>query len=98
MRPPIPNLRGLIIGGAGLLTIIFVLVFVVRVTRMEAGHAGVQINLAGSQRGASEIPIRTGWVVYSPLSSQIIEFPTWADRGIDKRRHPRPSGQRGHGF
>jgi len=38
---------------------------------------GVEINLAGKQRGASEIPVRTGWVVYSPLSTQIIEFPTF---------------------
>jgi regulator of protease activity HflC (stomatin/prohibitin superfamily) len=38
---------------------------------------GVQINLAGNQRGASEIPVRTGWVVYSPLSTEIIEFPTY---------------------
>lgn len=52
-------------------------VFLVRVTRIEAGHVGVEINLAGKQRGASEIPVRTGWVVYSPLSTQIIEFPTY---------------------
>jgi regulator of protease activity HflC (stomatin/prohibitin superfamily) len=58
------------------LLIIFV-TFVTRVTRIEAGHVGVEINLAGSQRGASEIPIRTGWVVYSPLRTQIIEFPTY---------------------
>jgi regulator of protease activity HflC (stomatin/prohibitin superfamily) len=48
-----------------------------RVTRIEAGHVGVEINLAGQQRGASQIPIRTGWVVYSPLTTQIIEFPTY---------------------
>ena len=52
-------------------------IFLLRVTRIEAGHVGVVINLAGQQRGASEIPIRTGWVVYSPLSTQIIEFPTY---------------------
>jgi regulator of protease activity HflC (stomatin/prohibitin superfamily) len=52
-------------------------VFLLRVTRIEAGHVGVEINLAGKQRGASEIPIRTGWVVYSPLTTQIIEFPTF---------------------
>ena len=33
--------------------------------------------MAGSQRGASEIPIRTGWVFYSPLRSQVIEYPTF---------------------
>jgi regulator of protease activity HflC (stomatin/prohibitin superfamily) len=52
-------------------------VFLLRVTRIEAGHVGVEINLAGKQRGASEIPVRTGWVAYSPLSTQIIEFPTF---------------------
>lgn len=77
MRPPNPGLRTLIIGAGAILAAFFLLVFVVRVTRIEAGHVGVQINLAGSQRGASEIPVRTGWVVYSPLSSQIIEFPTY---------------------
>lgn len=77
MRPTIPGFRTLVIGAVGLLALIFVLSVVVRVTRIEAGHVGVEINLAGSQRGASEIPVRTGWVVYSPLSTQIIEFPTY---------------------
>ncbi len=62
----------------GVLIILLLLgVFLLRVTRIETGHVGVVINLAGQQRGASEIPIRTGWVVYSPLSTQIIEFPTY---------------------
>jgi regulator of protease activity HflC (stomatin/prohibitin superfamily) len=51
--------------------------FLVGVTRIEAGYVGVEVNLAGSQRGASEIPVRTGWVFYSPLTTQIIEFPTY---------------------
>ena len=62
----------------GVLLLVLVLsLFLLRVTRIEAGHVGVEINLAGKQRGASEIPVRTGWVVYSPLSTQIIEFPTF---------------------
>ena len=51
--------------------------FLMNVTRIEAGYVGVEVNLAGSQRGASEIPVRTGWVFYSPLTTQIIEFPTY---------------------
>jgi len=51
--------------------------FVASVTRIGAGYVGVEVVLSGSQRGASEIPIRTGWVFYSPLRSQIIEFPTF---------------------
>lgn len=54
-----------------------ILTNLVRVTRIDAGHAGIEINLAGSQRGASDIPIRTGWVFYSPLKSQVIQFPTY---------------------
>src|ERR1700675_3714499 len=77
MRPNIPGLRTVVIGAAVLLGLIILFSLLVRVTRIEAGHVGVEINLAGRQRGASEIPVRTGWVVYSPLSTQITEFPTY---------------------
>jgi regulator of protease activity HflC (stomatin/prohibitin superfamily) len=77
LRPQIPGLRNIVIGAAVLLVALFVLSFAVRVTRIEAGHVGVEINLAGKQRGASDIPVRTGWVMYSPLTTQIIEFPTY---------------------
>jgi regulator of protease activity HflC (stomatin/prohibitin superfamily) len=74
---PPRNLKPFLFGGAALLVLLVFLAFVARVTRIEAGHVGVEINLAGNQRGASEIPVRTGWVVYSPLSTQIIQFPTF---------------------
>jgi len=77
MRPAIPGMRVIVIGVAAFFVIFILLLFLLRVTRIEAGHVGVEINLAGQQRGASEIPIRTGWVVYSPLTTQIIEFPTY---------------------
>jgi SPFH domain / Band 7 family len=62
---------GVIVG----LLVLFNSVF--KVTRSEAGYEGVEINLAGAQRGAQDIPVRTGWVFYSPLRTQIIEFPTF---------------------
>jgi regulator of protease activity HflC (stomatin/prohibitin superfamily) len=71
------NMKFLFFGVAGLVVLLLLALFVLRITRIEAGHVGVEINLAGSQRGASEIPIRTGWVVYSPLRTQIFEFPTY---------------------
>ncbi len=61
----------------GLIAFLIVSNIFMKVTRIEAGHVGIEINLAGSQRGPSEIPIRTGWVFYSPLQTQIIEFPTY---------------------
>ena len=51
--------------------------YVASITRIGAGFVGVEVVLSGSQRGPAEIPIRTGWVFYSPLRSQIIEFPTF---------------------
>ena len=51
--------------------------YIASITRIGAGYVGVEVVLSGSQRGASEIPVRTGWVFYSPLRSQVIEFPTF---------------------
>jgi regulator of protease activity HflC (stomatin/prohibitin superfamily) len=72
-----PALKLAAMGVGAFIFLVLLGVFLVRVTRIEAGHVGVEINLAGKQRGASEIPVRTGWVVYSPVSTQIIEFPTF---------------------
>jgi hypothetical protein len=91
LRPAIPGLRNIIIGAAVVLVVLFLLSFAVRVTRIEAGHVGVEINLAGRQRGASEVPVRTGWVLYSPLTTQIIEFPTYVQTEVDQGHHRRPS-------
>jgi hypothetical protein len=77
MRPAIPGLKAIVIAVAVLIAALILFAVLLRVTRIEAGHVGVEINLAGQQRGASQIPIRTGWVVYSPLTTQIIEFPTY---------------------
>jgi len=44
--------------------------------RIDAGHVGIQVKLAGGTRGVQDIPVVTGWVFYNPLTEQIIEFPT----------------------
>ncbi len=45
-------------------------------TRIDAGHVGVRVKLAGSQRGVQDAEIAVGWVFYNPLTEQIIQFPT----------------------
>lgn len=50
---------------------------IVHATRVNAGYVGVEVHLAGTLRGAQDIPVRTGWVFYSPLKTQIIQFPTF---------------------
>jgi regulator of protease activity HflC (stomatin/prohibitin superfamily) len=44
-------------------------------TRIDVGHIGVKIKLAGSDRGVQDMQLKTGWVFYNPLSDQIVEFP-----------------------
>jgi regulator of protease activity HflC (stomatin/prohibitin superfamily) len=46
------------------------------VTRVDAGHVGVRVRLAGSTRGVQDSPTVQGWVFYNPLTEQIVQFPT----------------------
>jgi regulator of protease activity HflC (stomatin/prohibitin superfamily) len=45
-------------------------------TRVDAGHVGIRVRLAGSDRGVQDMPVVTGWVVFNPLTEQIVLFPT----------------------
>lgn len=45
-------------------------------TRVDVGHVGIQVSLAGSSRGVQNAPIVTGWVFYNPVTEDVIEFPT----------------------
>ncbi|MFI5301383.1 MAG: prohibitin family protein, partial [Polyangiales bacterium] len=46
------------------------------VTRVDAGHVGVRVRLAGDVRGVQSSPTVQGWVFYNPLTEQVIQFPT----------------------
>jgi regulator of protease activity HflC (stomatin/prohibitin superfamily) len=44
--------------------------------RVDAGHVGIRVKLAGSDRGVQDMPVVTGWVIYNPLTEQLVLFPT----------------------
>src|SRR5271170_5070644 len=44
--------------------------------RVDAGHVGIRVKLAGSDRGIQDMPTVTGWVLFNPLTEQIVLFPT----------------------
>jgi regulator of protease activity HflC (stomatin/prohibitin superfamily) len=46
-------------------------------TRIDAGHVGLKINMAGSDKGVSNVTEVTGWVFYLPWATQIEEFPIY---------------------
>jgi regulator of protease activity HflC (stomatin/prohibitin superfamily) len=45
-------------------------------TRIDAGHVGIRVKLAGSDRGVQDMQIKMGWVLYNPITEQVITFPT----------------------
>ncbi len=67
-------LRNLIMLGA--VTLIVLFAGCSMTTRVDAGHVGIRVRLAGSDRGVQDAPVVTGWVIYNPISEQIIIFPT----------------------
>ncbi|HVW27867.1 MAG TPA: prohibitin family protein [Polyangiaceae bacterium] len=61
---------------AAVALVAFFVVTSATVTRIDAGHVGIRVRLAGSARGVQDIPVVTGWVFFDPLTEQIVEFPT----------------------
>ena len=45
-------------------------------TRVDPGHVGIRVKLAGSARGVQDAPIVAGWVAYNPITEMVVEFPT----------------------
>jgi regulator of protease activity HflC (stomatin/prohibitin superfamily) len=67
------SLRRIVIGIALLIGLGFLLD--ATLMRIDAGHVGIKVKLAGSARGVQDIPVVTGWVMYNPLTEQIVSFP-----------------------
>jgi regulator of protease activity HflC (stomatin/prohibitin superfamily) len=67
-------LKRVIIAIAVLIGAVFV--FTSCSARVDAGHVGIRVKLAGSSRGVDDIPVVTGWVFYNPLTEQLVMFPT----------------------
>lgn len=45
--------------------------------RIDAGHAGVKVELYGSERGVQDIELVTGMVWYNRFTTAVYEFPTY---------------------
>lgn len=46
--------------------------------RIDAGHEGIQFNLAGSEKGVDDVALVSGWVFYNPFTTGVYEYPTFA--------------------
>lgn len=51
-------------------------------TRIGPGHVGIEVDLAGSQRGVQDFTLKTGWVFYNPASTDVKEYPTYVQTAV----------------
>ncbi len=45
--------------------------------RIDAGHVGIKVKMAGNEQGVQGVTAVTGWCFYSRLTENIYEFPTF---------------------
>jgi regulator of protease activity HflC (stomatin/prohibitin superfamily) len=58
--------------------VFFIFIFsMVGCERIDAGHVGVKVNMYGDGKGVDDVTEVTGWVFYNPISTKIVEFPTY---------------------
>ena len=68
------NLTKLLIGVS---VLVFMIFSFTGCERIDAGHVGVKVNLYGDGKGVDDVTEVTGWVLYNPISTKIVEFPTY---------------------
>ena len=69
--------RILLIGLLLILMSVLILKYFISFERIDAGHAGIRVNLVGYNKGVDDITEVTGWVIYIPVFTAIYEFPTY---------------------
>ena len=63
---------------SGITAVILILLFsFVGCERIDAGHVGLKVNMAGGDRGISKTKYVTGWVWFIKTATRVYEFPTF---------------------
>lgn len=70
-------MRNLIIGGIAVVATLIIGSIFFGCERIDAGHAGVKVELYGSDRGVQDIELVTGMVWYNRFTTAVYEFPTY---------------------
>lgn len=59
-----------------LISVLLILALATGCTRIGPGHAGIEVNAAGSDKGVSQQTASTGWFFYNPFTATVIEYQT----------------------
>lgn len=70
-------MRKLIVGGIAVVATLIIGSIFFGCERIDAGHAGVKVELYGSDRGVQDIELVTGMVWYNRFTTAVYEFPTY---------------------
>ena len=46
-------------------------------TEIGPGNVGIEISKVGASRGVQDVTIKTGWVLVNPITTEVIEYPTF---------------------
>lgn len=60
--------------------LIFVILSLVTLSsceRIDAGCAGIRVNLYGDKKGVDDVALVTGWQWYNPITTMVYEYPTY---------------------
>lgn len=79
--------------GAVLLLIIAVILPLTSCERVDVGNVGIRINKAGASRGAEEIPTVSGYVLYNPFTTSILEYPVYMQTARWERKAEDDAGE-----
>lgn len=66
----------------GALSVLLVVCSMPGCTRINPGNVGIKINMAGTARGVSDLPLETGWVFYMPGVTKVFEYPTFMQTAV----------------
>jgi regulator of protease activity HflC (stomatin/prohibitin superfamily) len=71
------KMRNLIITGIAIVATLIIGSIFFGCERIDAGHAGVKVELYGSERGVQDMEMVTGMVWYNRFTTAVYEFPTY---------------------
>jgi regulator of protease activity HflC (stomatin/prohibitin superfamily) len=71
------KMRKIIVGGIAVVATLIIGSIFFGCERIDAGHAGVKVELYGSDRGVQDIELVTGMVWYNRFTTAVYEFPTY---------------------
>src|SRR5258708_16875013 len=57
--------------------LVAVSLFIGGCTTINPGHVGIVVNNLGSNRGVQDYTPTTGFVTYNPVTTSIVEYPTY---------------------